>query len=515
MPPTPRLRLASILALAAALLAACASPSRSAPLAAPATPAVPAASRATPAAPAPSDGALEIGDPYFPGLGNGGYDIEHYDLELDLDLGADELVATATLRARALVALASFSLDLYGLDVAAVEVDGRPAQFARPATPPGEDGRALPPGELVVRPAAPLGAGATFTVAVRYSGEPGPRPDPSIPFLPGVGWSRAESGLAVVSECIGASSWYPCNDHPRDKATYSFRVTVEEPYTVAANGILREVVDHGERRTFAFEARDPMASYLVTLNVAEFATFEAEGPRGIPVRIYHPLDASEEELAGFRRQPEVLAVLEQRFGPYPFEAAGGVLSYEQIPGALECQTLPVYGRGAGHLRVIVHELAHQWFGDCVSPDLWRDMWLNEGFASYAEWLWSEHELGPAAYRGEVAEAYRRLRERKVGSPFDPGVGGVFSGRTYTRGAMVLHGLRQEVGDETFFRILRTWVETRHDGNGSTADFVAHAAAVAGRDLGAFFQEWLYSAVTPHVDELEPAAPAPVETTPGG
>ncbi|HEX6881830.1 MAG TPA: M1 family metallopeptidase [Planctomycetota bacterium] len=505
------------LSLVVPVLAACARSPRAAPPPSAARPATSAAEHA-PTALAPVEGALGIGDPYYAGIGNGGYDVEHYELVLELDLAADELVATATLRARAREPLASFALDLYGLEVAAVEVDGRAASFTRPPGGVAEDGRALPPSELVVRPAAPLDAGGAFTVLVRYSGEPGLRPDAAVPFLPGVGWARAESGVYVVSQCIGASSWYPCNDHPRDKATYSFRVTVEEPYTVAANGLLQEVVDHGERRTFHFEARDPMASYLVTLNVADFAHFDLAGPRGIPVRIYHPQDASEEELAGFRRQVEVLALLEERFGPYPFEAAGAVLSYEPLPGALECQTLPVYGRGAGLLPVIVHELAHQWFGDCVSPDLWRDMWLNEGFASYAEWLWSEHDLGPAAYRGQVTEAYRRLRRGKVGSPFDPGVGAVFSGRTYTRGAMVLHGLRQEVGDETFFRILRSWVETRHDGNGSTADFVAHAAAVAGRDLGAFFQEWLYSAVTPYVEELEPAEPgaaAPGEAGPGG
>jgi aminopeptidase N len=461
----------------------------------------------------PAEGALEIGDPYYPGLGNGGYDVEHYDLTLDVDLFSDELTATAILRARALVPLGSFALDLYGLEVQGVLVDGRPETFARPEPPPAGGDRPALPSELVVRPTEPLSAGAVFTVEVRYSGEPGPRPDPAIPFLPGVGWQRSESGIYVVSECSGASSWFPCNDHPRDKATYSFRVTVDEPYTAAANGILRQVVDHGERRTFHFEARDPMASYLVTLNVAEFAWFDAEGPRGIPVRIYHPVDASEEELAGFRRQPEVLEVLEGLFGPYPFEAAGGVISYERLPGALECQTLPVYGRGMP-LQVIVHELAHQWFGDCVSPDLWRDMWLNEGFASYAEWLWAEHELGDAAYRGAVAEAYRPLREGRIGSPFDPGVQGVFSGRVYTRGAMVLHGLRSELGDELFFRCLKEWVVAKHDGNARTDEFVAHASRVAGRDLGAFFDEWLYAPVTPRLEEFESVGAAPAAAAGG-
>ena len=481
-----------------------ASPAAQAPLA----PARTGSAAAGPRAPEGEAGALEIGDPYFPGLGNGGYDVEHYALELELDFDTDEIQARATLRARALADLASFSLDLYGLEVEGVLVGGQPARFERPPPVPAADGKPSKPSELVIHPAAPLARDASFEVEVRYSGSPDVRPDASVAaFLPGVGWSRTESGVYVISECTGASSWFPCNDHPRDKATYDFRVTVEKPYTVAANGILREVVEAGEKRTFVFASGDPMASYLVTVSVAEFEVLSAEGPRGIPVRIYHPVDASEEELADFRRQPEVLAFLETVFGPYPFEAAGGVIAYESIGGALECQTIPVYGRGC-NLEVIVHELAHQWFGDAVSPDLWRDMWLNEGFANYAGWLWDEHVGGEDAYLDGVRGAYHQLRRRKVGSPFDPGVERVFSGRVYTRGAMVLHGLRAEVGDETFFRVLQSWAAENRHGNGSTGGFVRHAAKVAGRDLTAFFDAWLYSAVTPELPEFGPSEPEP-------
>ncbi|NOT29511.1 MAG: M1 family metallopeptidase, partial [Planctomycetes bacterium] len=447
---------------------------------------------------------LEIGDPYFPGLGNGGYDVEHYELVLDLDMASDELAAEVTVRARALQDLTGFALDLYGLDVHAVRVDDQDARFERTPPSPGtsRDKKPFKSGELVVVPAQPLAAGTLFETVVRYSGAPAVRPDPSVGFLPGVGWDRKESGVYVVSECIGASSWYPCNDHPRDKASYSFRVTVEKPYTAAANGVLTEILEQEEKRTFVFEARDPMASYLATLNVAEFGVLAAEGPRGLPIRTYHPTDASALELEPFGRQAEVLAFLETVFGPYPFESAGAVIAYENLGGALECQTLPVYSRGCG-VQVIVHELAHQWYGDCVSPALWRDIWLNEGFASYAEWLWDEHEGGKAAYEAEAHEAYRRLRRGKTASPFDPGVARVFSGRVYTRGAMVLYGLRGEVGDETFFRILKTWVEAHHDGNASTQDFVQHAARTAGRDLTPFFDAWLFSELTPEIPAWEP------------
>ena len=156
----------------------------------------------------------------------------------------------------------------------------------------------------------------------------------------------------------------------------------------------------------------------------------------------------------------------------------------------------------------MHELAHQWFGDCVSPDLWRDIWLNEGFADYSEWLWVEHTAGKDAYERKARDTYHQLRQRKVGSPFDPGVQRVFSARVYTRGGMVLYGLRAEVGDELFFRTLKEWVVVHRNGNGSTKDFVAHASKVAGRDLTAFFDQWLYSPVTPEVAAFGPDEPAP-------
>jgi len=456
----------------------------------------------------PQPGALDIGDPYFPGLGNGGYDVEHYRLDLDVDFTSDELVATAIVRARALQDLSSFSLDLYGLEVTNVAVDGASAQFERGGTTEGSQGKPPIATELVVKPAKPIATGTVFETTVEYHGWPDGRPDPSFPMM-NVGWRPSDSGIYVVSECTGASSWYPCNDHPRDKATYEFHVTVDEPYVVAANGILAEEQDLGDRRTFVWKASEPMASYLATVDIAEFDRLVLEHPRGLPVVIYHPNDATEEELAPFRRQVEILDFLESAFGPYPFESAGGIVSYEQIGGALECQTAPVYGRGMNE-EVIVHELAHQWFGDCVSPALWRDMWLNEGFASYAEWLWTEKHRGADAYEERAKETYRRLRQRKVGSPFDPGVQRVFSSRVYVRGAFVLHGLRKEIGPEAFTELMKTWVQTFHEANGSTEGFVTLASKVAGRDLKPFFDAWLYSEVTPEIPEY-----GPVEELPAG
>jgi aminopeptidase N len=238
-----------------------------------------------------------------------------------------------------------------------------------------------------------------------------------------------------------------------------------------------------------------MATYLATVNIAEFGLILEEGPRGMPLRLYHPLDATEAELAEFARTAEMMEFFEELFGPYPFECYGGVLAYEQIGGALETQTLPVYGRGCNE-AVLAHEMAHQWFGNAVSPATWSEMWLNEGFASYAEFLWFEYVRGPEAAEARVQGMYRMLRARRVGPAADPGVERLFGANTYVRGGWVLHQLRRAVGDEVFFEILRTWGELHHDGVGTTEGFLELCDRVSGRELGEFLGELLYAEVVP-------------------
>ncbi len=449
----------------------------------------------------PVPGAPGIGDPYYPLLGNGGYDVEHYDLVLAVDMDTGVLRGTATITALALVDLSSFNLDLHALEPESIEVNEASADFEH------EDR------ELTVLPGEPLSAGTRFETRVVYGGVPELAPDPAIPILPGVGWVRSPSGIYVLSECTGAASWFPCNDHPLDKATFSFTVTVKEPYVVAANGTLVEERDLGTDRTFVFRPRDPMATYLATVNIAEFTVTRAQGPGGIPLSTYHPRDASEEELAHFARTGEMLAFFGECFGPYPFECFGAVISYEGLPGALETQTIPVYGRGCTE-PVLAHEMAHQWFGDCVSPAAWKHMWLNEGFASYGEFLWFEHVNGKEAADARVKESYRRLRKGKVGPPADPGVEQVFTGRVYGRGSWVLHALRREVGDEVFFAILKRWVESHRFGNATTEEFVATCEEVSGRELDAFLEALLHDPLIPEIPEFEvepeaePGASAP-------
>lgn len=444
----------------------------------------------------PRPGAPGADDPYYPDAGNGGTDALLYDLDIEVDMDSGAIEARAIVELRALHALSSFSLDLVGLDVAAVQIDGSAAEITRA-------GR-----ELIITPAEAIPAASTFRCEVKYSGVPTLAPDRSVAVmgLAGVGWWKMDTGIYTISECVGAASWFPCNDHPADKARLRLRVTVDEPWVVAANGVLIEETrtereDGSASRSFQFEARDPMATYLATVNIARFAVRREEGPGGLPLTLYYPEDAEEAELAAFSRTGEMLTYFEKLFGPYPFECFGGVLSYEAIGGALETQTLPVYSRGTRE-GTVAHELAHQWFGNAVSLERWEDLWLNEGFASYAEWLWREHTQGREAMEKRARGAHSFLRRRKVGAPHDPGVEELWSARAYQRGAWVLHALRTELGDEAFFKLCREWVSRNLHANASTADFVALAEEVAGRELDELFASWLYGDVLPELQPLE-------------
>ena len=303
----------------------------------------------------PLAGAAGLGDAYYPELGNSGYDVQHYDVVLRVEPESGRIAATATVDALATQDLTSFHLDLWGLEVRSVQVDGDEASFTRA-------GR-----ELEVTPLLSLRRDARFRTVVRYDGVPELAPDPSVAGmgLSGVGWWKLDSGIYTMSECAGASSWLPSNDHPRDKATFSLAVTVPEPWSVAANGLLEGIDQEGAERTYRWRASDPMATYLATVNVMQLELQESVGPGGLPLRLYHPADATEQELEVHSRTAEMIEHFSTLFGPYPFEAYGALITPEELGGALETQTLPVYSRGMGE-GTVAHELAHQWFGNCVS-----------------------------------------------------------------------------------------------------------------------------------------------------
>jgi Peptidase family M1 domain/Peptidase M1 N-terminal domain len=651
------------------------------------------------AGPTFSPGAPGIGDPYYPRDGNGGYDVGHYTLNLRYRPRTDRLRGIATIRARATKSLSRFNLDFDGLQVRRIEVDDRPARWRRNR------------GELIVTPRKGLPEGRRFAVAISYRGVPKTLGDPPAPRSQ-LGFIHTDDGMIAVGQIHASPTWYPVNDHPADKAGYRFRLSVPAGLQAIANGRLKRRVRHGNWRTWTWDARAPMAPYLVTAAVGDFdlRRFRADGIRytdaidpdldtvtakprsgrrfaisGLgelaykrlartiqvpegggrlsfwvardtepfdrffveahPVgsddwttlrdrrghtrqRIpacpfwleFHPflshyqtdngngtcspegttgkfwsaggesdgyerwrLDLSRfagtrielslsyatddivnldgvfvddivvpggrgstsfekdgNTLDGWRilgappgsagnetewiagranaappsiaeaaaralsRQPEVVEFLSGVYGRYPFAVGGGIVDdTDAFAFALETQTRPVYStlffdhplKPAD--EVVVHELAHQWTGDSVTPALWRDLWLSEGFATYAEWLWSEHRG-----RESAQEIYESVLSRPADDPFwsvvvaDPGVEALFDTPVYARGAGTLHALRLEIGDAAFFDLLQTWTSRYAGKNATTAQFVALAEEVSGEELSPLFDAWLFTGEKP-------------------
>ena len=445
------------------------------------------------ASPAGTPGSDGYGDPYFPQDGNGGYDVDSYALDLRFDPDTDALGGTATVVATATQSLSAFNLDLFGFEVSSVTVDGAEAEIAR-------DG-----GELTVTPPEDVPDGSQFTTVVAYEGVPEPLDDG----LGVAGFIQTDDGALAVGQPDVAASWFPVNDHPADAATVEVSVEVPEGLEALSNGALVDSTTEDGWTTWQWAAEEPMAPYLVVLAVGEFEIDEYEEDG---IRYWDAVDPGlADEGAGgdatvadvatesLALQPEAIAVLEEWFGPYPFDVAGGIV--DDVPDlgfALENQTRPVYspvffGDPDSGAVVVVHELAHQWAGDSVRLAGWQHIWLNEGFATYAEWLWAD-----AQGTGTPQEAFDQLAEVPAGNRFwsvaigDPGpdTDGLFSEATYYRGAMTVHALRLEVGEEAFAEIVREWFDSEAGQAVTTDDFVALAEEVSGQELDDFFAEWL-------------------------
>jgi aminopeptidase N len=429
-------------------------------------------------------GASGAGDPYFPLAGNGGYHVDHYDLTLRYDPTSGHLDGSAVLTARATQDLSRFDLDFKGLKVTALSVDNARTDYRR-------DGQ-----ELVITPPRLLQQGEEFRVTVTYSGTPKPVTDPDGSLD---GWIPTDDGAFVAGEPQGAMTWFPANNHPKDKSSYDITVTVPEGRTAVSNGILvRQRTAHGHT-TFHWRQSEPMAAYLATATVGKFKVEQYTTRDGI--RVYNAVDPREASEAApvLKKLPSVLEWESKLFGPYPFRGAGSIVDRAPDVGyALETQSRPLYD-SAPDLSTLVHENAHQWFGDSVSLTAWKDIWLNEGFATYAEWLYSEQHGGDSAQK-TFDKLYARPASDHLWAfpPGDPGSGeNIFDTPVYERGAMALHELRTAVGDRTFFRILRTWAAAHRDGNGRTAQFERLAELESGKDLNRLFTTWLYGPGKPN------------------
>jgi aminopeptidase N len=443
-----------------------------------------------------------LGDEYFPQAGNAGYDVLHYDITLACDPLDGELSGTTTVEAKALADLDEFHLDLMGLEVKEVRVDGLIAGYRRAGQ------------ELVIECPKTLRVASVFAVAVTYSGTP---QSMMSPWGYVQGWQHSGDTILTLDEPVGAATWYPLNDHPSDKATYSFRLTVPKPYVAVANGVLTSTEEDGQEQTFVWEMRQPMANYLAAVVVGELALQQTASPAGVPIRNYFSPEVAEAARSAFEPTGEMLDYFSEVFGPYPFEVYGVVVpDASTAGGAMENQTMSLFGsdtlrrsmaREYSREMFVSHELAHQWFGNSVTLAEWKDIWLNEGFATYASWLWSEHELGDGGMYMWVAGALGSLSSQDVTILGDPGAEGLFSDTVYERGALALHALRLTIGDDLFFVILRDWASEYAYGSVTTEDFIGLVERTTGDldgfDVRAFFDAWLYQQALP---KLPTAAP---------
>jgi aminopeptidase N len=445
------------------------------------------------AAPASADrygpGSTTSADPYFPHAGNGGYDVQHYGLRLAYDPTTGRLDGTAVITLTATADLDSFSLDLRRLNATSVLIDGKRATFEQ--LPPDERGLG---GELVVRARPKLKAGTTHEVTVVYGGVPGqPLDIEEAPY----GFYSFPDGAFVANEPDGAATWYPVNDVPTDKATYDFVITVPQGKTAIANGdLVGTPTTAAGRTTFVWRAADPMASYLSTASVGDYVMTAETTVDGLPIWNFVETDLTPANLARTRAslalQPAMIDFFSGVFGPYPFTSFGAIVDDNSVGYALETQTRPIYSRVASEATV-AHELAHQWVGNSVTPETWPDIWLNEGFATYAEWLWDEEQgRGTPQERFEEIYAIPAEDEFWATPPGDPSAEDLFNAATYDRGAAALQALRVTIGDPAFSTLLRRWATENEDGNVTTADFVALAETVSGQQLDEFFQIWIYT-----------------------
>src|SRR6478609_174892 len=320
-------------------------------------------------------GAPGLGDPMFPNAGNGGYDVQHYDLKLDYTPATTQLTATAVITATATQNLSSFNRDFRGLTISRLLVNGRPATFS------GDGGQ-----ELTVTPASGLREGSSFTTTVDYAGTPSVVTDPDGSIE---GWIPTDDGAFVVNEPQGSPAWFPCNDNPRDKATYDFSISVPDGLTALANGVLVSNASSGGKTTWVWKETDPMATYLSTATLGKFdLTISKVG--NIPS--YVAVDPQLAKGQVLSKLPEAVQLYSSIYGPYPFNAVGAIVDSAKVVGySLETQTKPVFDRMPDE-ATLVHELSHMWFGDSVTLTTWP----HEGFATWSEWIWSEHQGNKSA-----------------------------------------------------------------------------------------------------------------------
>ncbi|MFD9825048.1 M1 family metallopeptidase [Streptomyces violascens] len=440
-------------------------------------------------------GARSIGDRLFPYVGNGGYDVQSYDVGYDYRPDTTKMTASVRVDAVAKQDLSEFSLDAAGMKFKSVTVDGKPAAFQSQ----GE--------KLIITPARAVPNGKAFLVEVAYIADRSAAPpSPAIPDqtrsisgwydFPGTG----KEGFALLGQPDRAHLFFPMNDHPSDKARVTFRITVPKNLTAVANGTLRQTTTKGDRTTYVYGTCDPIPTHVVQAAVGPYKEITGTGPGRLPLRSYVPKDQTEEIRPQVDQIGKQVAWVQKTIGSaYPYETYGVLVPQEAYGAALETATLSTYGRldEPSNAPIMVHELVHQYFGNAVSPKNWDDMWISEGHASYYGFRYQdEKEIVPLKRNVERAYEFDQEVRPEVGPPGRLKNPGDVLGSTNAAGIVMLYGLNRKVGDATFQNIEKTFFEKFRHKNASTEDYINVVNKVTGKDFTSYIKEWVYGKKTP-------------------
>jgi aminopeptidase N len=425
-------------------------------------------------------------DSVYPHVGDPLVDALHYELSLAWTPESDSLLATERLTFRATADADQVQLDFDDvLTIETLTIDGE------------EVGHTRKDKDLLIQ--NPVQADEEYVLDMTYSGTPEPYDAPTqrSDFRLGVGWHvTPEHEVWTIQEPFGAFTWYAANDQPADKAYYDFTLTVPEPWTGIANGALTDTTDADGLRTTAWDLAEPASSYLVTVAFADYTPIELESATGVPITIWGPTD-DPEAIGDTEYAPEAINWLEQYLGPYPFDTAG-ILIYDGESG-METQTMITLGSTpyATSKAVVVHEFAHHWYGDTVTPADWSDVWMNEGMAMYLQGMWEAEDEGITIDQkmDDWAVFERELRDFS-GPPADYDPANFGDGNIYFGPALMWHELRQQLGDDAFFALLRDWPADQENDTADREEYLSWIEAETGEELSAFFDDWLLGETTP-------------------